>query len=446
MGKQINVKCVFIGDISTGKTSLLKTFKGDKFKLDEKSTIGASFSIKTYIDDNDSVKFEIWDLSGNPRYETLKRMYYQNTHAFYITIDATKPDSLKSIYRWKNDFADFFNAQTEVILVINKWEDGTSKIDKATIEAEATANDISICNIYYTSAKENKGISEMFVAIAQKFLKTKDNLTSRLDDISEDDEQGSDHSDQSFEEEVVDEGFQYINPYANKIEDYRALNTPLCDFDIVVKLLESYCTWIDWKHFKPEVEAILTLANQNYFNGNTLALIDTLRLLQNSSKYNKEGTLAQIIQAIELTGLREPKNIQPPKKQNGFFSFGFLGSIKSSLASDLQTLKDNYTIFYALEQNKGVPVFQILYHMLEQYTKVFNLHSHKAAVNAILTLYKPDPNDSTKSILGHTLDDFYKAIESLKNIEGYDATRGDLAAMVAVIEKSQKTLETDFGL
>ena len=54
-----------IGDSGTGKTSLIHRYVLNKFRSEDKTTIGIDFAIKILNwDANTDVKLEIWDIAG----------------------------------------------------------------------------------------------------------------------------------------------------------------------------------------------------------------------------------------------------------------------------------------------------------------------------------------------------------------------------------------------
>ena len=66
----------FLGESSTGKTSLVERFRGRDFQNYE-ATIGAAFLTKTLDLDEARIRLDIWDTAGAERYASLAPMYYR---------------------------------------------------------------------------------------------------------------------------------------------------------------------------------------------------------------------------------------------------------------------------------------------------------------------------------------------------------------------------------
>ena len=64
---QHTFKVLLIGDMSTGKSCLLKRFMDDSFSDKYDSTLGVDFMMKMVKVSGVSVKLQLWDTSGQER-------------------------------------------------------------------------------------------------------------------------------------------------------------------------------------------------------------------------------------------------------------------------------------------------------------------------------------------------------------------------------------------
>lgn len=98
--KNIQAKLVLLGDMGTGKTSLVLRFvKGQFFEFQE-STIGAAFFTQVLSLNEATIKFDIWDTAGQERYHSLAPMYYRGAAAAVVVYDITSMDSFVRAKRW----------------------------------------------------------------------------------------------------------------------------------------------------------------------------------------------------------------------------------------------------------------------------------------------------------------------------------------------------------
>jgi small GTP-binding protein len=93
-------KICLLGDGAVGKTSLRDRFMGKPLPGDYLLTIGADFAAKAAEVRNKTVKFQIWDLAGQPRFESVREPYYKGTLGGLLVFDVTRPDSFESTPSW----------------------------------------------------------------------------------------------------------------------------------------------------------------------------------------------------------------------------------------------------------------------------------------------------------------------------------------------------------
>ncbi len=95
------MKIVLIGDGAVGKTALRQRFLGKGFKEDEYiMTIGADFAVQDTNIDGKTVKYQIWDLAGQPRFSAVRDVYYRGCFGALLVYDVTRPDSFTNCESW----------------------------------------------------------------------------------------------------------------------------------------------------------------------------------------------------------------------------------------------------------------------------------------------------------------------------------------------------------
>jgi len=77
-----SVKITILGNTNVGKTSIVKSYRGD-YSGNEQNTIGAGY----YATKIDNLLLEIWDISGDERYKVFSKIYYRNSHYCIIVFD-----------------------------------------------------------------------------------------------------------------------------------------------------------------------------------------------------------------------------------------------------------------------------------------------------------------------------------------------------------------------
>jgi Ras-related protein Rab-5C len=103
-------------------------------------------------------------------------MYYKGSKGIIIVYDITNTDSFEGARNWVKDLSSHNNTAI-LTLVGNKYDLG----DKRTVSYENAKIFANQNNLLYfeTSAKDNNNISEIFLTIAEKIPKNKENSTTK---------------------------------------------------------------------------------------------------------------------------------------------------------------------------------------------------------------------------------------------------------------------------
>jgi small GTP-binding protein len=94
-------KMCIVGDVSTGKSSLLCSLKGDDFIIDGDplSTIGVDFWCKNLV--NPKRVIQIWDTAGCERFISIAKTYFRRCNMAVYCCDLTDYESFENIKVWK---------------------------------------------------------------------------------------------------------------------------------------------------------------------------------------------------------------------------------------------------------------------------------------------------------------------------------------------------------
>ncbi|KAF5182097.1 Ras-related protein [Thalictrum thalictroides] len=163
----IQAKLVFLGDMGTGKTSLVLRFVRGQFFDFQESTIGAAFFTQILSLNEATVKFDIWDTAGQERYHSLAPMYYRGAAAAVIVYDITSMDSFVRAQKWIEELQRQGNPKLVMVLVANK-ADLERKVKSEDAEQYAQENGLLFIE---TSAKSAQNVNELFYEIAKRLVK-----------------------------------------------------------------------------------------------------------------------------------------------------------------------------------------------------------------------------------------------------------------------------------
>jgi small GTP-binding protein len=105
-GTKLRAKIVLIGDGGVGKTALRRAWLGEGFKSEYLMTIGADFAsqeLSFYHPETKSaydLKFQIWDLAGQPRFKAVRDLYYRGAIGALCFFDVTNQESYMNLVDW----------------------------------------------------------------------------------------------------------------------------------------------------------------------------------------------------------------------------------------------------------------------------------------------------------------------------------------------------------
>jgi len=159
-------KILVVGDIGTGKTSIIKRFVHGIFSMHYKSTIGVDFALKVINwDPKTEVRLQLWDIAGQERFGNMTRVYYKEAVGAMIVFDVTRVSTFEAVAKWKADIdakvtygAD--EKPIPVVLLANKCDLAKEGFVKTANEMDKYVKENNFLSWFETSAKDNINIDK----------------------------------------------------------------------------------------------------------------------------------------------------------------------------------------------------------------------------------------------------------------------------------------------
>ncbi|KYQ92042.1 hypothetical protein DLAC_11669 [Tieghemostelium lacteum] len=170
-------KILVVGDIGTGKTSIIKRFVHNIFSMHYKSTIGVDFALKVINwDPKTEVRLQLWDIAGQERFGSMTRVYYKEAVGAMITFDVTRMSTFDAVAKWKADIDSKVTYGPEdkpipVVLLANKCDLGKDAFIKTANDMDKYVKDNGFIGWFETSAKENMNIEKAARFLVEHILK-----------------------------------------------------------------------------------------------------------------------------------------------------------------------------------------------------------------------------------------------------------------------------------
>jgi len=161
-----NFKVVLVGDMATGKTSLIAKLADSAFRENYIPTVCANISTKNYELDGNTVTLVLWDIAGQEGFKKVRDQYYRGAAAAFIVYDVTKPKSLQNVHTWLEEIRKFMSTAFLLTLVGNKI-DLPREVKKE--DGEKLAKEFG-ADFVETSAKTGENVVTAFANMAKKLL------------------------------------------------------------------------------------------------------------------------------------------------------------------------------------------------------------------------------------------------------------------------------------
>lgn len=158
------IKCLFAGESSVGKSSLVHLIGHDKPIIGSEPTIGIGFA-STHIEleeyplsnpsklpsyyhqakedlevlteqDNQIVKLHVWDASGSPRFFSILKTYLRDVDICFLVFDLTDRSSWNQIPLWREEVLKHAKSETNPLFVLvgNKSDKKGHAVTRKEIE------------------------------------------------------------------------------------------------------------------------------------------------------------------------------------------------------------------------------------------------------------------------------------------------------------------------
>ena len=113
-------KSVLIGDGSVGKTAIRRNYLGDKFLETHIPTIGVDLAQKSVRYDGKMVKWILWDLAGQPSFESVRKHYYQGAQGIILVYSIVDRTSFDNASKWLVEAYKYMGELPPTVVVANK--------------------------------------------------------------------------------------------------------------------------------------------------------------------------------------------------------------------------------------------------------------------------------------------------------------------------------------
>ena len=184
MSAEYRYKIVMLGDGAVGKTAMTTRYTQNFFDSDYKRTIGSDFAIKRLSLENEDdtetqVTLQVWDLAGQPRFESVRQGFYRGARGGLLLYDVTRRRTFLNVDNWKEEAFKNLNGDIPLILVANKVDLKDSRV-VTTEEGEKYAKKHKMMYVE-SSALTGENVEEAYSNLCRKMIEdSKDSTQTKV--------------------------------------------------------------------------------------------------------------------------------------------------------------------------------------------------------------------------------------------------------------------------
>lgn len=169
--KKFLAKVVLLGDIGTGKTTLINKFASGNGAQTQASA-GTDFKTKVVTIDGKQVTLQIWDTAGQEKHESIGFAFYRGSNSCILTFDVSNQASFDRLEFWKRNFlekASPSNPSAFPFIVVGSQPEGKDRVITQEV-AKSWCRTNGGYAYFETNVKTGEGVEQPFMEAARKAL------------------------------------------------------------------------------------------------------------------------------------------------------------------------------------------------------------------------------------------------------------------------------------
>ena len=117
-----DIKVILVGEMGTGKTSLINTAIGLEFQEKVPTTNSNSIMNKIIEIDGQSYSINLWDTIGQEKYRSLTKIFMKDAKVIIFVYDITNEKSFQELNFWFEATKEIVNDDTVIGIAGNKCD------------------------------------------------------------------------------------------------------------------------------------------------------------------------------------------------------------------------------------------------------------------------------------------------------------------------------------
>ena len=179
----VHLKVIIVGDMDTGKTSIIKRYLYDKFDNNNNSTIAPELKTKIIKINGINYNINFWDLPGQDRNIFVSGNFARDTQGIIYCCDVGNKKSMENLKKWEEALKSKENIDDITKIVIENKCDlkgNESQYNDNSSALRSISNELECSNFFRTSA-----LNGYFVKTSIEYLINEIIKKIKIEDIEE---------------------------------------------------------------------------------------------------------------------------------------------------------------------------------------------------------------------------------------------------------------------
>ena len=162
------IKVILVGEVATGKTSLINTLIGLEFKDKMESTQSSSIVQKKVTIKEKTYTINLWDTIGQEQYRSLTKIFMKGAKIVIFVYDITSKETFEQLEFWIDNTKEVLGDKPILGIVGNK----SDLYDKEAVKEEVAEEYAEKKGIPFslTSAKTAKTFSDFLEILVNRYI------------------------------------------------------------------------------------------------------------------------------------------------------------------------------------------------------------------------------------------------------------------------------------
>lgn len=172
------LKVLVVGDVATGKTSLVNRLVSNVYNEGYKATIGCEFGFKVAEIEGETVRVQLWDLAGQDRLGGISKLYCRDAHGALVVCDVTNTETIAKTTKWKAQVSEYARcsdgSEIPMVLCMNKADLLGEGPAQERLNRQGKEGDFT--QVFLTSAKTAVNVEKAFESLVKAVMQKRTEL------------------------------------------------------------------------------------------------------------------------------------------------------------------------------------------------------------------------------------------------------------------------------